>query len=271
MGLDLRLEQVINDRMADFSTAVTFPHIMSDPRLPGWGATVSRQWWQVSEHEIWNLCQADYLLFNTMICKWNYCVGPGKEVVFHEPGSYMAHGYDRRLEERRRQNLKRTGEEKAWREYVYADPRLPLMQRRSKSAGGGPKEKVRLRDKAVRWYKNEKAEREVVKKLKGVGGVVTWGFQDGRFFIMGGEYGLEQVNGKMIKVPPRPLPGMDDQEKVIMKRSREEEERLDEQEEEENRARQKARREAGEDSEDSGCENEIGRPGWLRMFANGKK
>lgn len=42
MGLDLKLEQVINDRMADFSTAVTFPHIISDPRLPEWGAKVSR-------------------------------------------------------------------------------------------------------------------------------------------------------------------------------------------------------------------------------------
>lgn len=100
---------------------------------------------------------------------------------------------------------------------------------------------------------------------------VRWGFRDGRFFIMGTEYGLEYVDGKMKEVPLRPRPKETNEDHAIRHRMLAEDNALTAQEVEAKReAKNKINVETGEEPEDSDDENDPGTRAWMRAFETGK-
>ncbi|KAI5925861.1 kinetochore Sim4 complex subunit FTA2-domain-containing protein [Camillea tinctor] len=72
IGSDTRIEQLIDDKLCDFSMAITLPHPSTNPEL---NPHLSPEMIHAMEKATFAHCVTDYLQFDTMIREWNMDYG----------------------------------------------------------------------------------------------------------------------------------------------------------------------------------------------------
>ncbi|KAG7292935.1 hypothetical protein NEMBOFW57_002980 [Staphylotrichum longicolle] len=66
--VDVAHRQLIDGKIADFSTAVTTPHFLTNPEL---NPSLTPEWISAMEFETFRFCLADYWQFDDMVEEWN--------------------------------------------------------------------------------------------------------------------------------------------------------------------------------------------------------
>ncbi|KAI1461805.1 kinetochore Sim4 complex subunit FTA2-domain-containing protein [Annulohypoxylon moriforme] len=152
--VDVALRQVINGKLADFSTALTLPHYTTNPEL-----NPNLDSYQKSNmaFETFQLCSSDYWSFDEMVHEWNR-ENKDKIRVYAFPGGLGCQTkYNTRSKSRREF-------------YTHVDPRLP-------------RKRVLKRRKVDRW--NIRCSDRSAKSLRDTIYFRTaneWDFKDGYIF-----------------------------------------------------------------------------------------
>lgn len=192
-GLDLKLEQIINGKIADFSMALTFPHFVMSPQLD---LNLPIEWRQISEVITWRHFYWDYIGIHEIVNEWNdlHADHPETKIAFSLDSQAPRYGL-RKLPGRR---------------FMPVDPRSCIWERRKArrrqdKRGRRDVQKVRLFKNPPRWHFNRHALDEL-NKMQGVRCNVAWEYRNGVIFPKGGGYQFAAVDGVIQKVSPTPFP-----------------------------------------------------------------
>lgn len=152
---DVALRQLINGKIADFSTAITMPHFMSTPEL---NPHLNAEELAMMERELFRFSLSDYLDFDNMVHEWNCedCEDPKDQIsVWAYPHKHSQH----------RHNLRNTPSRIQTRVWTHVDTRLckwrsstPAAIKNHKGQGTGG----RTLDGGIskrRWLKTEPKRR----------------------------------------------------------------------------------------------------------------
>ncbi|KAI1317343.1 kinetochore Sim4 complex subunit FTA2-domain-containing protein [Xylariaceae sp. FL0255] len=172
MRIDIAMCQLANDKISDFSTAITVPHYITTPELqPG----LTDEMKIAMELETFRLAKDDFILFDEMVYGWNleYAEEKGRISVHAFPGGCGCpplRRYDFRNESARQ------------RVYTFVDPRRYDWKR---PATGIKKSRRKLRVKPPLWIYYCGDYDYLVDKLRTryeSGPVLRWDYRDGMIF-----------------------------------------------------------------------------------------
>lgn len=192
VSMDMKLEQLIDGKIADFSVAKTLPHFVTcaelNPKLPV-------EWSHMAESALFLRCRNDFVFLDEMIHYWNsYAEKDSLKVTFRVPGcsrdSYSKHSL--------RRNPKQITPGKQ-RVYTLVDPRRRVWKAKRRNG------KVPLKPNPMKWYESEDARwgaKEFDEKF--AGWCMSWEYRDGLIFPVG-RYSFQEVDGemKLAKAPQR--------------------------------------------------------------------
>lgn len=169
LNIDVATRQIFNDKLCDFSTAITVPHFVTTPEL---NPSLTPQMRAALELETFWLTNDDYLAFDNMLFDWNlqYAKDKGTIAVRAYPGG---HGTPllRRYELRNVAARERV--------FTHVDPRRYNWKRRTK---GTP---VRLRANPPFWVYSCGDPPWLANKLRNSNqsnGTLSWEYKDGLIF-----------------------------------------------------------------------------------------
>lgn len=208
--LDLKMEQLIDGKIADFSIAKTMPHFITNtevnPDLPA-------EWEQITRAETWQYCYADFEGLDNTVDEWNGWRYP-KWRPLRRPQGPMG---GRELGRYRMRRIKSTN-------FVYVNPYLRLWERRvasrSKRKSPGAKlDKVPLRRKPTKWFRNMEDEKAQNEMMGPGAGEMWWEYCDGLVRPRGDGYTFEKVDGRTQQVQRKPEPKQTAEERKVYSRA----------------------------------------------------
>ncbi|RSL55581.1 hypothetical protein CEP54_009279 [Fusarium duplospermum] len=174
ISLDIAHRQIINGKLSDFSTTITFPHFITSPELnphlePEVMARMELQTFKMSLH--------DYCMFDDMVREWNYDhQHPRDQLAFYSlPGGKSGQGLKYELRGLPSRDCV----------YTLADPRTYDWRSNSHGESGAKVTKKRRRPRAnpSRWF--YQGDPDVVAKIKRrrlYGAAYEWHYRDGHAF-----------------------------------------------------------------------------------------
>ncbi|KAK9445254.1 hypothetical protein VB005_00362 [Metarhizium brunneum] len=193
--IDVADRQLINNKICDFSTAVTTPHFATTPEL---NPHLTPEWIAAIEFETFQFSMSDYWNFDEMVHIWNeeHKDQKNKIAVYAFPGGRGC---------RTKYDLRRTPFRQ--RVFSYVDPRLydwrsppagpgnkaaralagqkksGQRKRETGSRGAGSRTRLRLDTRPPKWYLNcdDKVAAEL-KALRGCSTSLRWCVKDGLIF-----------------------------------------------------------------------------------------
>ncbi|KAJ4323206.1 hypothetical protein N0V84_004469 [Fusarium piperis] len=173
IGLDIAHRQIINGKLSDLSTAITFPHFTTSPEL---NPHIAPEMVAQMELNTFKKCLYDYCQFDDMVQEWNDDhPDPRDQLAFYSlPGGKSGQGleYDlRSLPSRERV-------------YTLADPRsYDWKSSHGKSNGRVAKKRRRPQAKPPRWYYMDNPDEIAKMKRRDLFGVThEWHYKDGHAF-----------------------------------------------------------------------------------------
>lgn len=188
--VDVAHRQLINGKLADFSTAITTPHFMTSPEL---NPRLTPEWISAMEFETFQFSINDYWTFDHMILDWNdECEDRG------EPGARLSvYAFPDGRGLQGMYNLRRTPRRD--RVYSFVDPRIydwragaashrkaAATGKKKRTTGRGGVAKTRrepLKARPPRWYYD--CDSKVAANFKGYPDMSTslsWKYMDGLIF-----------------------------------------------------------------------------------------
>lgn len=184
ISLDMKIEQLIDGKIADFSGSKTLPHFVTCPKL---NPELPVEWSHMAESALWLRCRNDFVFLDAMIRDWNgHAEKDSHKVNYRVPGcsrdSYSKHNL--------RQHPKQRGPGKQAL-YTQVDPRRRVWKATKK------KGKVPLKRSPSLWYESEEARwgaKAFDGKLAGWG--MSWEYRDGLIFPVG-LYSFQEVDGEV--------------------------------------------------------------------------
>lgn len=213
IGLDVKFEQLIGCKLADFSISQTLPHIATSPEL---NPKLPLTWRQLTESHTWSMCRIDYISLCLTVGEWNEVAEKSEDKVVYRERGVRRDCYSKY---RLRSDGRKQGSV-----FTHVDPRERIWERKKAMVGGVYK--VPLKKTTARWYQ-EVGKQELdlfydTFMMKGGGAEhMLWEYRDGLIFPGGVTYMYGEVDGKMQKVRRQPRPEETEEEKAIKRRANE--------------------------------------------------
>lgn len=167
--VDAALRQIIDGKIADFSTSITIPHFLSNPEL---NIHLTATDMALMEDQLFELAIMDYFQFDQMVLEWNEeceeCDNPKHRVgVWAFPERHVKHKYNsRRLSSR------------VW---TYVDLRAHARHKKL-PIGRGKSARRNLPSNPPRWYCSEELSKAIFNPWGGGTWRLGWEIKEGLMF-----------------------------------------------------------------------------------------
>lgn len=207
--LDLKMEQLIDGKIADFSIAKTMPHFITNAEL---NPDLPVEWRQITRAETWQYCSADYESLDDTVDEWNAWRYPKRPL--RQPQASISTRELGRYQMRRIQS----------RNFVYANPYMRLWERRissrpKKKSAAAKLDKVALRREPTKWFPDPEDDEKQREMMGSNPGNIWWEYVDGLIRPRGNGYTFDKVDGSIQKVQRKPEPKQTTEEKEVYLRA----------------------------------------------------